>query len=211
MALEPISWDRLTDSVADRVARTAAADGGPWLRIAIDGAPAASPGGLAARIAEALHVRGRPTLTVDAHGFLRPASLRLEYGKEDPDAYLDDWQDTSALWREVLNPLDPGGSGMVLPDLRDPVTDRATRSARVPLAEGGVLLLHGQFLLGRWFPFDLSVHLRLSPAALARRTEADRRWTLPAFARYEAETDPAGAADITVRTDDPRRPAWNGA
>lgn len=74
-----------------------------------------------------------------------------------------------------------------------------------------MLLLHGPFLLGRWFPFDLTVHLRLSPQALARHTPAHRQWTLPAFARYEDEVDPAAAADIVIRADDPRRPAWNGA
>lgn len=206
---EPITWDHLTDALAERIARIEPA-GGSRPRVAVDGAPAAHPDALAQRLAEALRVRGREPFPVDTDGFLRPASLRYEYGREDPDAYLDDWHDTSALWREVLNPLDPGGSGYVLPDLWDPVKDRATRSARVPLAEGGVLLLHGPFLLGRWFPFDLTVHLRLSPGALTRHTPADRLWTLPAFARYDDEVDPAAQADVVIRADDPRRPAWNG-
>jgi hypothetical protein len=54
------------------------------------------------------------------------------------------------------------------------------------------------------------VHLRLSPGALRRRTEEDQRWTLAAFERYEQEVDPAEAADVVVRTDDPRHPAWGG-
>jgi hypothetical protein len=90
------------------------------------------------------------------------------------------------------------------------VTDRATRSPYVHLPPGGVVIVHGPLLLGHWFPFDLSVHIRLSPGALARRTEASRRWTLPAFARYEEETGPATAADVLVRADDPRHPAWSG-
>ncbi|AIA02952.1 hypothetical protein DC74_2446 [Streptomyces noursei] len=147
---------------------------------------------------------------VGAHGFLRPASLRLEYGREDPDAYHDEWFDRRALWREVFQPLEPGGTGRVLPDFWDPVADRATRSAYVELPPGGVLLLHGPLLLGQWFPFDLAVHLKLSPGALARRTPRDQHWTLPAFARYEAETRPEEAADVVVRADDPRRPAWTG-
>ena len=67
-------------------------------------------------------------LVVPTEGFLRPASLRFEYGKEDPDAYADGWFDTGALWREVFGPLEAGGTGRVLPDLWDPVTDRATRT-----------------------------------------------------------------------------------
>lgn len=206
--LEAISWERLTDALAERVAESKAADGSPWVRVAVDGAPAAEPGALAARVGDALRVRGRASLVLDAGGFLRPASLRYEFGREDPDAYHDTWLDTGALWREVFGPLEPGGDGRVLPDLWDPVTDRATRSPYTPLPSGGVLLLHGPLLLGRWFPFDLTVHLRLSAAALARRTPEEDRWTLPAYARYEEETGPAQVADVLVRLDDPRRPAW---
>ncbi|MGA5553669.1 uridine kinase [Streptomyces lavendulocolor] len=208
MKFEPITWERLTDALAAHVDGLTPTDGGPWLKVAVDGPPAARPEEPAERLAEALLVRGRAVAAVGTGGFLRPASLRYEYGKEDPDAYYSGWFDTGALWREVFAPLEPGGSGRVLPDLWDPVTDRATRSPYRTLAPGGVLVLHGPFLLGHWFPFDLTVHLRLSPGALARRTE--QPWTLPAFERYEAEVAPAEAADIVVRADDPRHPAWTG-
>lgn len=179
-------------------------------RVGIDGAPAADTGVLAGHLADALRERGRAALAVPAAGFLRPASLRFEFGREDVDAYLDGWYDTAALWREVFGPTDPGGSGRVLPDLWDPVTDRATRSPYAELPPDGVLIVHGPLLLGHWFPFDLAVHVRLSPGALARRTEPADRWTLPAFARYETETAPADRADVLVRADDPRHPAWTG-
>nr|WP_202500935.1 uridine kinase [Streptomyces sp. SID5785] len=185
------------------------ADGGTRPRVAFDGAPAARPGELAARVAEALRVRGRASLAVAADGFLRPASLRLEYGHQDTEAYYSGWLDTGALWREVFGPLEPGGSGRILPDLWDPVTDRATRSDYVELPPGGALLLHGPLLLNHWFPFDLTVHISLSPGALRRRTPDTEQWTLPAFARYDDETGPAAAADVVIRADDPRHPAWN--
>ena len=73
-----------------------------------------------------------------------------------------------------------------------------------------ILLTHGPLLLKHWFPFDLSVHVLLSPGALRRRTPEREHWTLPAFERYESETDPAATADVLVRADDPRHPAWNG-
>ncbi len=95
----------------------------------------------------------------------------------------------------------------MLPSLRDPATDRSTRASYTQLPSNGVLLLDGPLLLGRWLPLNLTVHLALTPAALARRTPADEHWTLPAFARYEAETVPAELADLTVRMDDPRHPA----
>lgn len=219
MRLEAITWERLTEALADRAMKTVPektvpsdenADAGTWLRIGIDGAPAARTGELAGSVAEALRLRGRSVLVVGTSGFVRPASLRYEYGREDPDTYYSGWFDTGALWREVFGPLDAGGNGRVLPALWDPATDRATRSPYVQLPAGGVLLLHGPFLLGHWFPFDLTVHLRLSAAALARRTEPGERWTLPAFQRYEEEVGPGEAADVLVRADDPRRPAWGG-
>ncbi|MFJ9418457.1 uridine kinase [Streptomyces sp. NPDC101227] len=210
MRFEAITWDRLADALAGHITAMTATDGSPWLRIAVDGAPAASPDELAGRLAEALRIRGRAVRKAGTFGFLRPASLRLEYGREDPDAFHDEWFDRRALWREVFQPLDPGGTGRVLPDLWDPVADRATRSGYVQLPPGGVLVLHGPLLLGHWFPFDLTVHLKLSPAALARRTPQDQRWMLPAFARYEDGTRPEEAADVVVRADDPHRPAWSG-
>ncbi|MEU1280578.1 uridine kinase [Streptomyces sp. NPDC005805] len=210
MRVEPITWDLLAARIAERLREARPAGGGPWLRVGVDGAPAARPGELAGRIGEELRLAGHGVLVVGTDGFLRPASLRYEYGREDPDTYYGGWFDTGALWREVIGPLDTDGDGRVLPDLWDPATDRATRSPRVALPPGGVLLLHGPLLLGHWFPFDLTVHLRLSPAALERRTPQGERWTLPAFARYETEADPEHAADVVVRADDPRRPAWTG-
>ncbi|MFE1147185.1 uridine kinase [Streptomyces albidoflavus] len=210
MRFEPISRDRLAGLLAARLDDLTPAEDATRTRVAVDGADAADPGRLAAELAERLRARGRPVLTVPSHGFLRPASLRYEHGHRDPDSYRDSWFDEGALWREVFGPLETGGSGTVLPDLWDPVTDRATRSARRALPPGGVLLLPGPMLLGRWFPFDLTVHLHLTPAALRRRTPADEQWTLPALARYAEEVEPASAADVVVRLDDPERPAWTG-
>ncbi|MFG2820171.1 uridine kinase [Kitasatospora sp. NPDC048365] len=201
----PISPERLAELLADRI--DALDPGDRRLRVAIDGAPAARPGELADALVEPLRLRGRPVLRVSAADFLRPASVRLEYGKHDADAYHDLWLDDGALLREVLDPLEPGGSGRVLPTFRDAAADRASRARYVELAPRGVLLLDGPLLLGRWFPLELAVHLSLSPGALARRTPEDERWTLPAFARYADETGPTDLADLTVRTDDLRHPA----
>ncbi|WP_371615328.1 uridine kinase [Streptomyces sp. NBC_00454] len=208
MQLEAITWQRMAERLAGHLEKGAGE--GAWRRVCVDGAPAARTGVLAEELAGALRLRGSAVQVVAAEGFLRPASLRFEFGREDVDSYLGGWYDTAALWREVFGPTDPGGTGRVLPDLWDPVTDRATRSPYVELPPGGVLIVHGPLLLGHWFPFDLSVHISLSPGALARRTEESARWTLPAFARYEAETGPAALADVLVRADDPRHPAWTG-
>ncbi|MGY1745344.1 uridine kinase [Blastococcus sp. SYSU D00695] len=150
---------------------------------------------------------GRPAVVVDAAGFYRPASLRLEHGRTDPDARYTDWLDAGALAREVLDPLGPGGSGEYLPVLWDLARDRAARAPRVPLPAGGVLLVAGALLQGVGLAFDAVVHLRVAPAARRRRTPAADAWQLPAFDRYDDEVDPAALADAVVLADSADHPA----
>ncbi len=200
--------EELADRIAaDEPAAPVAAQRAGRLRVAVDGAPAADPGGLADRLVDPLRVRGRPVLRVSTSDFLRPASVRLESGRTNPDAFYTDWLDAAGLRREVLDPLGAGGSGQVLPALWNAVTDRASRAAYVAVPPGGIVLVSGALLLGAGLPFDLAIHLVLSPAALARRTAVEEHWTLPAYARYDAEVGPASFADLVVRLDDPRHPA----
>ncbi|MFC5289191.1 uridine kinase [Actinokineospora guangxiensis] len=199
MRFLPTTQEKLADDVAELIIRDSHR---PWSRVLVDGAPPTAPGDLADAVAERLRVLGRPVVRVRAGDFLRPASLRFERGREDPDARYEGWLDSGALHREVLDPVIPG---RVLPSLWDAVTDRATRVGYVALPEGGVVLVDGELLLGRGLPHELSVHLSLTPAALARRSAEP--WALPAYARYEAEVDPLSTADVAARVDDPRRPA----
>lgn len=205
MRYRPVSFARLAEELTQR---TLDITGRPWLTVAVDGtAGATDTASLADSLVEPLRVNGRDTLRVSATDFLRPASLRFEHGKQDPDARYTDWLDIGALRREVLDPLSPGGSGEVLPSLWDVTTDRATRARRVALAPGGVLLLDGELLLGQGLNFDLTVHLWLSPGALRRRLPAEEHWALPTYERYEEEVAPAEIADVVVRVDDPNHPA----
>ncbi len=215
----PVSPERLVEDLAERVA---AMPGTPWLRVGIDGAPSAGPRELADALVGPLRVRGRAAVRVDAGDFLRPASIRLELGRSNPDAYYERWYDLPALSREVLRPLGPGGTGRVLPTYWNPVTDRSTRAGYVEVPPGGVLLLSGPLLLGRraladaaptscaaatGLELDLTIHCGQSAAALERRTPEADSWTLPAFARYAEEVGPEYLADVAVRVDDPRHPA----
>ena len=173
------------------------------VRMVVDGAAAAAPEELAERIVAALSPR--PAVHVRSDRFWRPAGQRLESGRHDPDAWLDRWLDADALRREVLDPFP--GSGRLLPEHRDPLTDRSLRASVVEMAANAVLVVSGSVLLGRGLPFDVAVHIRLSPEALARRTPPEQAWTLPALARYGTERSPETYADLVVRADDPRRPA----
>ncbi len=177
------------------------------VRLAVDGAPPARPRALADAVAVALRARGRPAVVVDTGDYLRPASLRLEHGRTDPDSFLDGWLDVGGLRREVLGPAAADGSGRVLPRLWDVRADRAYRDTYVDLPDDGVVVLTGGLLLGRGLPVDLAVHLRTSPAALARKLPAELAWTLPAWRRYDTERAPADEADLLVLADHPERPA----
>jgi hypothetical protein len=204
MRVRPVSADLLVEELADRFAGERPAG---RLRVAVDGAPAAGPAAFADALVDPLRVRGRPAVRVDAGDFLRPASVRLESGRTNPDSFYDGWLDESALRREVLDPAGPGGSGRIVTRLWDARADRATREPYSLLAPTAVVLVSGPLLLGGGLPFDASVHLEMSAATLARRTPPEDRWTLPAYARYGAEVDPASFADVVVRLNDPRRPA----
>ena len=204
MPVRPTTTDGLVDELADTIGGAAP---GSWLRVALDGAPPARPEELAGRLVDPVRLRGRQVVTVRTADYLRPASLRLEHGRTDPDAFYADWLDTGGLAREVLRPLAPGGTGRVLPSRWDAEADRASRAEYVRLPAGGVVLVSGALLLGRGLEFDLTVHLALSPAALARQIGDEDRWTLPAYARYAAEVDPELVADVVVRMDHRDRPA----
>ncbi len=175
------------------------------VRVLVDGAPPTGPAGWADALVEPLREAGRPVVRVHADDFLRPASVRFEHGRHDPDSYLEDRLDLRALGREVLDPF--GASGRYLPTLWDAATDRATRAEYRQAGEGAVLVLDGSLLLGRWLDADLSVHLAVREATLVRRTAHEDRWMLPAFARYEDEMSPSLVADVVVHVDDPRHPA----
>ena len=204
MLVRPVSFDLLVTELADRLA---AENPGGRLRVAIDGAPAADPGALADALVDPLRVRGRPAVRVRTADFLRPASVRLEQGRTNPDAFYLGWLDEAGLRREVLDPAGPGGTGRIVRRLWDAEADRATREPYADLPPTAVVLVSGPLLLGAGLPFEVSVHLEMSAAALDRRTDPEERWTLPAYARYGSEVDPTSFADVVVRLDDPRRPA----
>ncbi len=209
MRARPVSADLLvteiTDLLIDRLTRSREPDS--RLRVAIDGPAAAAPQRLADALVGPLRERGHEAVHIDTADFLRPASVRLEFGREDPDSFYAGWFDEAGLAREVLDPAGPGGSGRVLTRLWNAETDRAAREPYRALPPGAVLLVSGPLLLGGGLAFDFTVHLELSPAALDRRTPPAEAWTLPAFDRYAREVDPAAFADVVVRLDDPRRPA----
>lgn len=200
----PLTLEGVAALVAERIASLQL---GHPVRVAIDGPPWSGLD-LAGSTMDALVPWSRTAIVVRAGDYLRPASLRLERGREDPEAFYEDWVDVTGLRREVLEPAGPDGSGLVLPSLWDAARDRASRADYHDLPSDGVVIVDGWFLLGGDLPFDLTVHVALSAAARARRAPADdAARELPAYERYDAEVRPSQRADIVVRADDARRPA----
>jgi hypothetical protein len=202
--VRPVSVEVLVEELADDLNRRKPDN---FLRVAIDGPEAAGPGRLADALIDPLRLRGRPAVRVSTDDFLRPASVRLEFGRTNPDTFYAGWFDEAGLAREVLDRAGPGGDGRVLTRLWNAETDRAARDPYHALAPGAVVVVSGPLLLGGGLAFDFAVHLEMSAAALRRRTPPDQQWTLPAFERYAAEVDPASFADVVLRVDDPKRPA----
>jgi hypothetical protein len=190
------TWETVsTGELAARTARWLA--GAPGIvRVAVDGPPALDPDAFAASLVDPLRALGRPVAHVRASAFWRDASLRLEHGREDWESYLG-WLDADALAREVLEPALTRGS--YLPSLRDAASNRATREPPRAVEPGTVLLVSGAFLLGSGLPFDHTIHLAGSAAALERRTPPDQAWTLPAFEAYDRSVGPAEQAEVVVK------------
>lgn len=195
---DPITRDGLVELITHRVLEL---DG--LTLIAIDGADAAEPVAIAHRIATALRDIGRAAEVVSLHDYIRPASLRMEFGRTDELSYRTAWFDYAALDREVIRALRHDGSW--LSALWDEDRDRSARSPIRTAAPGTVLLVAGPMLLGRGLDFDLIVHLDMSEPALHRRTPPDDRWTIPALLRHDR--DNPSTPTFFIRWDHPNRPA----
>src|SRR5688572_14667207 len=145
MRVRPVSFPALVDDLADRLASR---ESDSRVRVAIDGADAADPARLADALVDPLRVRGRPAVRIDTRDFLRPASLRLEFGRTNPDSFYAGWFDEAGLIREVLVPAAPDGSGRILPRLWDAGVDRAAREPYTELPSNAIVLVSGPLLLG---------------------------------------------------------------
>ena len=100
MPIRPLTPDALVTEIVDAIDRA-----GPGVvRVLLDGAPPARPDLLADGLVDPLRVRSRPVVRVSTWDFLRPASVRLERGRTEPDAFYDDWLDEGALRRPTCRP-----------------------------------------------------------------------------------------------------------
>ncbi|MFW0784904.1 hypothetical protein AAFP35_10320 [Gordonia sp. CPCC 206044] len=193
----PITPADLIEHCADVAA------GEPGRRIiVVDGADAADPDRFAQAITETLTSRGRAAAVVAMNDYLRPASLRFEYGHTDTESYRTIWFDHDAVRREVIDALHNRGEW--LPRLWNAVRDRSFRDTARSATADQVVVLSGPLLLGSGLDADVTIALRLSEGALRRATPAAELFTIPALLDH-ARNGPS--ADVEIRYDHPDRPA----
>ena len=195
------------------------------VRVAVDGPPAAGKTTLADELALLLRSRGREVIRASTEGFHLPRAQRYRRGEFSAEANYHDSFDYDMLCRVLLDPLGPDGDRRYRRAVYDVGTDTAVSPPATTAPADAVLLLDGVFLLrpelaGRW---DLSIFVSAAferivdrarirdLARLGSAAEVERRFRtryIPAQKLYFAAASPADHADIIVRNDEPRRPAW---
>ena len=141
-------------------------------------------------------------------GFYRPASLRLEHGRTDPDARYTDWLDAGALTREVLAPRGPGRAGQLPAGAVGP----RPRPRRARAAAGHAGRRRAAGARGAAAGRRAGLRRRGAPADVARRRAGgslrrSRRGSCPPSTATTTRSIPAALADAVVLADHPDRPA----
>lgn len=210
----PVRRPALARLLAEIASGLVAATGGP-LRLGVDGL-GPDTRAVADELADALGSAGLEALRVSTSLFLRPRSLRLEWGLPEAEDLLTSWFDDEALVREVLRPLGPDGDRHWVDGLRDPLTDRSLRRPTRLAGPQPVAVLDGPLLgrAGLAGHLDLIVRLQTGPAALRRRLQELGEDAVPGGVGGDAVAQAVQALDlrpahprIVVRFDHGDRPA----
>jgi uridine kinase len=159
-------------------------------RVAVDGVDGAGKTFLADELAQALRVRGVPTVRVSVDGFHHPREIRYRRGRTDPEGFFRDSYDYGSFVSLVLEPLAPGGSGVYTQAVHD--VDAERRAARVTAVAppGAVLVVDGIFLhrdelVAFWdYSIWLDVPFEVSIPRGAQRGFGDPDPASPANHRY---------------------------
>lgn len=198
---------RVLADVAGRVP-----DLGPTVLLAVDGRDGAGKTTFADELAVVLRAAGRTVVRASVDGFHHPRERRHRRGRRSAAGYWLDAYDYGRLRAELLDPLRPGGSGVVRTAVHDVRTDAELAVPPVRVEPGTVLVLDGVFLHRDELHgyFDVSVYLQVD-IAVTRARMAVRDGTDPAdpaHARYAgaqeiyARSRPAGRADVVVDNTD---------
>ncbi len=198
---------RLLADVAGRVP-----DAGRTVLVGVDGRDGAGKTTFADELAAVLRAAGRPVVRASVDGFHHPRERRHRRGRRSAVGYWLDAYDYGRLRAELLDPVRPGGAGVVRTAVHDVRTDAELDLPAVRVAPGSVLVLDGVFLhrdeLRSYLDFSvyLQVDIQEARARMAVRDGTDP--ADPAHARYAgaheiyARLRPAERADVVVDNTD---------
>ena len=192
-------------------------------RVAIDGVDGVGKTRLADELVAPLAAMGREVIRASVDGFHQPRATRYQRGRDSAEGYFLDSFDYSAVTRELLNPLGPGGSRRCRTAVFDHRTDRSVDVGHQTAAENAILLMDGVFLqrpelAGSWdfriwveAPFGVTVPRAvirdaqgpLEPGAV--RALYERRY-VPGQIMYLTQCGPRESAHVVVNNADLEHP-----
>lgn len=188
-------------------------------RVAVDGVDGAGKTMFADELVGAVRAAGRPVVRASVDGFHHPRATRHRRGRASPQGYYADSYDYDEFRRQLLNPLEPGGSWQVRTAVFDHRTDRAVVRQPEMVPTDGVLVVDGIFLhrpeLCRYWHFSvlLDVDVTVSVARCAARDGTPAAVDDPANARYVEgqrlyfdDAEPRTRASVVVDNTDLTRP-----
>lgn len=193
----------------DLVARIAALPDGEPRLIGVDGVDGVGKTMFADELGDVLGSRSAEVLRVRLDSFHRPRTDRYRRGRMSAEGYFRDAFDLPAFIRSVVDPLRPGGTGVVTTAVFDYRTDAPVVGEVVRVRPGGVVIVDGVFLHRDELAdvWGLSVFLRAPMAVAFARMAA--RDGVPADDRllrryrdgqrlYLAECSPEQRATVVV-------------
>jgi uridine kinase len=203
--------------LADLAARIIALPDDAPRVVGVDGVDGVGKTSFAEGLVAVLRGAGVLAVRVSLDGFHRPRAERYRRGRFSPEGYYRDSFDYRAFRAAVVEPLRPGGGGLVRTAAFDVRADRPVPGDTVPVAAGDVVVVDGVFLhrpelAAAW---DFSV-LLCAPweVALARMVARDGFPPPEAVRRYRngqrlylARCRPARRASVVVDNadlDEPR-------
>jgi uridine kinase len=188
------------------------------VRVGIDGVDASGKTTLANKLAEQLSAAGRSVVRASIDGFHNPRAVRYRLGPDSPEGYYRDSFNLTAVRRNLLDPLGPGGDRRIATALFDFRSDSALENETIEAAPDAVLLFDGVFLHRPELAecWEVSIFLKISFSTMLERAarrdsglfgsvEAVRdRYTkryIPAQKIYLAECQPEKLASVVVDFD----------
>jgi len=133
----------LIDTIAERIARITSQRP---VRVAIDGVDGVGKTVFADELAGSLIERERTVIRASVDGFHNPRSIRYRLGRNSPEGYFEDSFNYSALKKELLEPLGPGGSLRYRRAVFDYRTDCEITMSLETAAKDSILIFDGVFL-----------------------------------------------------------------